>query len=157
MSKEFIWGADVEGERTEFKVVVEEGVCLTYEGGQLTNRIKYKVPKDPEEMWIDEFIQVWGKRCQFQLDKGVPYLKMDGKWTSSDTTMEERLQKIAKTQKLTGMVQFVIGLLICLVCAVIYMVNGTLGDKWWFLIIIGSVMSLTGLLQYRNVKKEFGV
>ncbi len=157
MSKEFIWGADVEGERSEFKVVVEDGVCLTYEGGELTNRMAYTVPQEKEEMWIDEVIQVWGKRCRFQLDKGVPYLQMDGKWTASDTTMDERMLKIGKTQKLTGIVQFAMGLLMCLICLVIYLVNGTLGDKWWFLVIIGSVMGVTGILQYRNVKREFGV
>ena len=157
MSKEFIWGADVDRERTTFKVVVEDNVCLTYEDDQLTNRLTYTVPEDSEAMWIDETIQVWGKRCRFQLDKGVPYLQMDGKWTASDTTMDERMKKIAANQKLSGLVQAVVGLLLCLACAVIYMVNdGDMGN-WWFTAIVGSIMIVTGLLQYRNVKKEFNV
>lgn len=157
MSKEYIWGADVEGERTEFKVIVEDGVCLTYEGGELTNRLPYTVPEEADKMWIDEVIQVWGKNCRFQLDKGVPYLQMDGKWTASDTTTDERMQKIARTQKLSGVVQAVMGLALCLVCVIIYLVKaGDIGN-WWFTAIVGSIMIVTGILQYRNVKKEFGV
>lgn len=157
MSKEFIWGANVEGERTEFKVVVEDGLCMTYEGGELTNRFEYTLPDEANAMWIDEVIQVWGKRCRFQLDKGVPYLQMDGKWTASDTTTQERMLKMARSQKLGAMVQFVIGVALCLACGILYLVNGSLGDKWWFLIIMGSVMGVTGLLQYHSVKKEFNI
>lgn len=156
MSKEFIWGASVDNERTEFKVVVDDGVCLTYEDGTLTNRLTYTVPEDPEQMWIDEVLEVWGKRCRFQLDKGVPYLQMDGKWTASDTTMDERMVKIAKTQKLSGIVQSVVGLVICLACGIMYLVLGDIGN-WWFTAIVGSIMVFSGILQYRNVKKEFNV
>ena len=154
MRKEFIWGADVDQERTTFRVVVEDGVCLTYEDDVLTNRLPYTVPDDPKAMWIDEVLEVWGKRCRFQLDQGVPYLQMDGKWTASDTTMEERMQKIAKTQKLSGIVQAIIGLAACLLCLVIWLVKGDVG-KWWFSAVIGSFMIVAGLLQYYSVKKEF--
>lgn len=157
MSKEFIWGANVDNERTAFRVVVEDGMCLTYENDELTNRLSYTVPEDPEQMWIDEVLEVWGKRCRFQLDKGVPYLQMDGKWTASDTTMDARMKQIAKNQKISGIVQAVIGLALCLVCGIIYLVNdGDMGN-WWFSAIIGSIMIVTGIMQYRNVKAEFGV
>ena len=156
MSKEFIWGADVDNERTEFRVIVEDGLCLTHEDDVLTNRLPYTVPADPDQMWIDEVIEVWGKRCRFQLDKGVPYLQMDGKWTASDTTMDERMRNIAKSQKLSGIVQAFIGLALCLVCGVLYLVLDDIGN-WWFTAIIGSVMGISGILQYRNVKKEFNV
>lgn len=157
MSKEFIWGASVDNRRTEFKVVVEDGLCLTYEDGVLTNRLSYTVPADPEEMWIDETIQVWGKRCRFQLDKGVPYIQMDGKWTASDTTMDERMAKIAKNQKLSGLVQALLGIILCAICGVMYLVRSGAIGNWWFTAVIGSVMIITGLLQYNNVKKEFNV
>ena len=156
MGKEYIWGADVDHDRTTFRVVVEDGICMTYEGDTLTNRLSYAVPEDEEQMWIDEVIEVWGKRCRFQLDKGVPYLQMDGKWTASDTTMEARMERIAKNQKLSGIVQAVMGAVLCLVCLVAYLVGGDL-DNWWFTAVIGSVMIVTGILQYRNVKKEFNV
>lgn len=156
MSKEFVWGASVDNEHTSFRVIVEDGVCLTYENDVQTNRLTYTVPEDPEEMWIDEVLEIWGKRCRFQLDKGVPYIQMDGKWTASDTTMDERMLKIAKDQKLSGLVQSVMGLVLCLVCLAIYLVKGDIGN-WWFTAVVGSVMIVTGFLQYRNVKKEFNV
>lgn len=156
MSKEFIWGASVDNEQTSFRVEVTETECLTYENDKLTNRLPYTVPEDPDAMWIDEIIEVWGKRCRFQLDKGVPYLQMDGKWTASDTTMDERMAKIARNQKLSGLFQAVLGLVLCLVCGVMYLVVGDIGN-WWFTAIVGSVMIVTGILQYRNVQKELGV
>lgn len=156
MGKEFIWGASVDSDRTEFKVVVEDGVCLTYEDDVLTNRLPYTVPEKPEEMWIDEVLEIWGKRCRFQLDKGVPYIQMDGKWTASDTTMEQRMQNIAKNQKISGLVQSVMGIVMCLICLVIYLAKGDIGN-WWFTAVVGSVMIVTGFLQYRSVKKEFNV
>ncbi len=157
MSKEFIWGADVNNERASFRVVVEENECLTYEDDVLTNRMAYTVPETEGEMWIDEVLEIWGKRCRFQLDKGVPYIQMDGKWTASDTTMEDRMLKAALSQKLSGLVQAAIGLLLCLLCGILYLVKPELMDTWWFTAVVGSVMIVGGLLQYRNVKKEFGV
>ncbi len=157
MSKEFIWGADVNHARASFRVVVEETECLTYEDEVLTNRMAYTVPEDKNEMWLDEVLEIWGKRCRFQLDKGVPYIQMDGKWTASDTTMDDRVKKLAKNEKLSALVQAVVGAGLCVACGVVYLVKPELLDTWWFTAVVGSVMILSGILQYRNVSKEFGV
>ncbi len=157
MSREFIWGAKVDQEQTSFRVVVEDSECLTYEDGVLTNRISYTVPEDKDAMWIDEVLEIWGKRCRFQLDKGVPYIQMDGKWTASDTTMEDRIQKIAKNEKLSALVQACIGVLLCVGCGVLYLVKPEVLDTWWFTAVVGSVMIVSGVVQYRGVSKEFGV
>ena len=145
MSKEFIWGSD-------FKVLVEDGVCTTFENGVLTNRLPYDAAKNG--LMIDEVIEVRGQRVSFQLENGVPYLQLDGKWVASDTTIEERKAKLLESEKRSSRMLAIIGVFLIAFAAVMCLVRPGGMRYWWIAGIVGVAMIVNGIIQYNGVKKK---
>ena len=154
MGKEFVWSMVVDGESKPWICRVDETECVIIEDGQETQRI---VIGNPEKkvgiLQIDCEVEVYGLSCGFQLENGIPYIKMDGKWKMSETTMKDRQDKFVKTQYLGGMIQFAIGVALCLGVFVLQLVAGDTG-KWWFLSIMGSFFAIVGGSQWYAARKE---
>lgn len=118
VNKEYIWELEVENDMHEFKVFVGEDECITYEDGVECKRLKIM---DKTQMrgllQIDCQTKVFDEITGFQLENGIPYLKLedeDGeyRWIMSDTTMEDRLQAKIRSVKREAYGYAVIGLVI---------------------------------------------
>ena len=106
VNKEYIWNLDVDNDIHEYKVFVGEDECITYEDGVECKRLKIM---DKTQMrgllQIDCKTKVFDEITDFQLEDGVPYIKLededgDRRWIMSDTTHEDRLQaKIRSVKK----------------------------------------------------------
>jgi len=106
VNKEYIWTLDVENDTHEFKVLLTENECITYEDDVECKRLKImNKTQMPGVLQIDCETKVFDEITGFQLEDGIPYLKLedeDGeyRWIMSDTTQEDRLQaKIRSVKK----------------------------------------------------------
>ena len=152
MSKEFVWTLGVDGTDRVWKVLVTDEECVIFEEKEEVKRIKIG-NHEKNTLQIDTEVEVFGKECPFQLENEIPYIRINDKWTASDTTMADRQKKMMETQKLTAKVQALLGVGVCIAALVKYLVTKELGS-WWFLVILGSVIGITGLLQFYALKKE---
>ena len=105
VNKEYIWTLEVDGENHEFKVFVGEDECITYADGVECKRLKIMDKRQIEGvLQIDCETRVLDEITGFQLENGIPYIKVedeegDRKWTMSDTTHEDRLQQKIRSVK----------------------------------------------------------
>ena len=154
MGKEFVWTMTVDGEETPWICRVDESECVIIENGEETQRLKIENPqKKVGVLQIDSEVSVFGMKCDFQLENGIPYIKMEGKWKMSQTTFKERQDKYAYNQMVGGLAQGILGLVMCLAVLILYLVTGSTG-KWWFVSILGSFMAVVGFSQWFALRKE---
>ena len=105
VNKEYIWELDVEGESHEFKVFVGEDECITYADGAECKRLKIMDKTQMQGLLqIDCQTRVFDEVTDFQLENGIPYIKLeddegDYRWMMSDTTREDRLQAKIRSVK----------------------------------------------------------
>ena len=152
MGMEYIWKIDIDGDVKEWKCVVEDTEVITYENGEEKEHLKITNPEVKQSvLQIDTVTKVFGMDVPFQLEKNIPYIKLNGRWCMSATTFEARKQKILKDQKLAAYILLFIGIACAAACLIRYLIEGTMGN-WWFLIVLGSVVAATGYLQYRETK-----
>ena len=154
MSKEYVWNLLVGDEKKIWKCVVHENEVVTYEGDEEKKHLKI-MDKTVKQgvLQIDTVTKVYDMDVPFQLERNIPYIKLDGQWTMSATTFEDRKQKVIKNQKITALAQIGMGAAMGLACLIKYLVKGDMGD-WWFMLILGSIMAVTGFVQYRDIKKQ---
>ena len=154
MSKEFIWNLDMDGEARVFKVAVHDTEIVTYEGERETERIAITDPTCKQGvLQIDTVTTLYGRRCAIQLEKGIPYIKPGNQWLMSATTYEDRKRKLMQTNKMGAVISVAVCILVCLAVLVKYLVTGSMGN-WWFLIVVGTFIAGTGLLQYYTTKSQ---
>lgn len=154
MSKEFVWTLEVEGEEVIWKCVVHENECITYEGDveckhlKITNHeSKYGVQQ------IDCVTKVYDEILPFKLEKDIPYIKIDGDWLASDTTLEDRLQKQIKQVKKQALYMCGGGVLLLIVTLIMYLIEGTLGE-WPMLPIMAIFCFTAAVLNMVRLKNE---
>ena len=154
MSKEFIWNLDMDGVERIFKVVVHEDEIVTYEGDEEKKHIRITNPECKQGvLQIDTVTTLYGQECAIQLEKGVPYIKPGKQWLMSATTYEDRKQKLIHTNKMAAFIEIGICIVLCLVVLVKWLMTGELGN-WWFMIIMGTFIGGTGVLQYYSIKNQ---
>ena len=100
MTKEYIYKLEIHGEDVIWKCVISDDTCMTYEGDTLceTFRLTTKERK-PQVLQLDTKAKVYGEILPLQVENGMPFLKMDGKWEASHTTDEDRLQAKIRAHK----------------------------------------------------------
>lgn len=154
MSKEFIFNLVVEDEDVVWKCVVHENEVITYEGDTECKHLKITNPeKKKGVLQIDTVTKVYDEILPFQLENGVPYVKIEGQWIMSDTTMEDRLQAKTKTLKKQSYAMFAVGVGFFVFMLGRYLITGTLGD-WAAEPILGSFCIACGALQMIRLKQE---
>lgn len=154
MSKEFVWTLEVEGEEVIWKCVVHEDECVTYEGDveckhlKITNHeSKYGVQQ------IDCVTKVYDEILPFKLEKDIPYIKIEGDWLASDTTMEDRLQEQIKAVKKQALYMCVGGVFFLIVILIQLLVKGNLGE--WPITPVFSIFCFTAAaMQMVRLKNE---
>ncbi len=154
MSKEYVWHLLVGDEKKIWKCVVHEDEVVTYEGEEEKKHLKIMDHTVKQGvLQIDTVTKVYDMEVPFQLERNIPYIKLDNKWTMSATTFEERKQKIIQSHKLTAVMQIVIGCGMGIACLVKHLVTGDMGD-WWFMLVLGSIIGITGIIQLNDIKKQ---
>ena len=128
VNKMYVWELEVEDRLVEWKCFVGEDECVTYEGDRECKRLKI-MDKTQQEglLQIDTKTRVWDEVLPFQLENGIPYIQIDGKWVSSDTTKEDRLQQRIRNVKIQSYMMLVYGIALLIVTLVQYLTK-SLGE-----------------------------
>ena len=134
VNKMYVWELEVDGEMVEWKCFVGEDECITYEGDRECKHLKIMDKTQAQGvLQIDCKTRVWDEIVPFQLENGVPYIKLtdengESKWRSSDTTKEDRLQAQIRKVKTEAYVSLGFGALLILVTIGQFLIFKTLGD-----------------------------
>lgn len=147
MNKEYIWHLNTDNQSHCWKCVVTDTQCIFFEDDIQSGSLPIDDPTQKQGvLQIDKTISVFGQSLPFQLERGIPYLQVEGRWSMSETTQADRQKKALENQKLTGLVQSGLGLLI----AVVYLIGSRFFPSWeanWFILVMALFFVFVGLSQ----------
>ena len=159
VNKMYVWELEVDGQMVEWKCFVGENECITYEGDRECKHLKIMDKTQKQGvLQIDCNTRVWDEIVPFQLENGVPYIKLENengerKWRISDTTREDRLQaQIVKVKKeaymtMGGAVFFILWTVGQL------LLTGSLGS-WPIAPVFAGFCLISGILNMVRLKQE---
>ena len=130
INKEYIWDLEVDNDMHEYKVFVGEDECITYEDGVECKHLKIMDKTQMEGLLqIDCKTKVFDEITDFQLENGIPYIKLeddegDRKWIMSDTTKEDRLQAKIRSVKREAYCYAALGVVFLLAALIQRIVTG---------------------------------
>ena len=150
LPKEYIWELEVEGKSREYKCLVTENGVTTYEDGVEHKHLKITDPTCMEGvLQIDCETKIFGELTPFQLERFIPYIKLQDHWVMSDTTREDRLQQQIAIYKKQSRQETIVGVLCLLVVLGMVLFTGSMGDLWILSVFGVFFISSAGLRMVR--------
>lgn len=154
MSKEFVFTLEVEDEEVLWKCVVGEDEVITYEGDVECKHLKImNHERKPGVLQIDCVTKVYDEILPFQLENGMPFIKIEGEWVASDTTEEDRLQAKVRAYKKESFVYAMAGVVMLIGYLIFVLVTGTTGE-WPIAPILGIFCISSGAMTMVRLKNE---
>lgn len=152
--KEFVWNLDIDGQEKVWKCLVTEKECVTFEGDVERKHLKVMNPVRQEKiLQIDTVTTVYGKQTPFQLENGIPYIQIDGKWKMSQTTQADRLEATVKMHQRNSKMEFFAGLAFFAVVVGKKLITGEVGD-WWMLTAFGVFLWTSAIMRMIRLRNE---
>ncbi len=154
MSREYVFTLEVEDEEVLWKCLVGEDEVITYEGDVECKRLKVmNHEKKPGVLQIDCVTKVYDEILPFQLENGMPFIKIDGQWVASDTTEEDRLQANIRKYKKESYIYAFAGAIMLVGYLIVALVTGDWGE-WPIAPIMGIFCISSGALTMVRLKNE---
>lgn len=154
LPKEYVWELDVLGEDHTYSCVVTEEMVTTYEDGVEKKHLKVMNPECRQGvLQIDTITSLYGDPVPFQLERFIPYIKLDGEWVSSDTTKKDRLDATVAAYKKNAKWEILVGVLCLAVALIKTLITGGLGD-WFMVNVFGIFFIFAGLSTWIRLKQE---
>lgn len=155
--KEYVWNLDIDGQEKVWKCLVTEKECVTFEGDVECKHLKVMNPVRQEKiLQIDTITTVYGKQTPFQLENGIPYIQIDGKWKMSQTTQADRLEATVKMHQRNSKMEFFAGLAFFAVVVGKKLITGEVGD-WWMLTAFGVFLWTSAIMRMIRLRNELMV
>ena len=98
---------------------------------------------------IDCETKIFGELTPFQLERFIPYIKLQDHWVMSDTTREDRLQQQIAIYKKQSRQETIVGVLCLLVVLGMVLFTGSMGDLWILSVFGVFFISSAGLRMVR--------
>lgn len=158
VNKMYEWEIDVDGEIRIWKCFVGVDECITYEGNRECERFKIdNLVQKQGVLQIDREVKVYDDNAPFQLENGVPYIKLiddEGnlKWIKSDTTMADHLRIKSNRVKQEAYVTIGLGI-VMLVMTLVLAILHKLGE-WSILPALGLFLIATGGMNMIRLRRE---
>jgi len=153
LPKEYVWALEIDDEDHEFKCLVTEDEVITYEDGREHKHLKVVDHTCYEGvLQIDCETKIFGTMTPFQLERYIPYIKLD-RWLMSDTTREDRLQEQVAIYRKQSRIEYIIGAIMILVNVIMGIAFGMFEDTMMFSI-MGMLFIVSGAYQMIRVKQE---
>ena len=154
MSKEFIFTLEVDDEEVIWKCVVGEDEVVTYEGDVECKHLKImNHERKPGVIQIDCVTKVYDEILPFQLENGMPFIKIDGEWVASDTTEEDRLQANIRKYKKESYGYAALGVVMLVGYLIASLIRGH-GGEWPFAPVMGIFCISSGAMTMVRLKNE---
>lgn len=155
--KEYVWNLDIDGQEKRWKCLVTEHECITYEGDVERKHLKVMNPVRQEKvLQIDTITTVYGKQTPFQLENGIPYIQLDGKWVMSQTTQADRLEAAVKMHQRNSKLELFAGLVFFALVLGKKLISGEVGD-WWMLTVFGVFLWTSAIMRMIRLRNELSV
>lgn len=154
LPKEYVWALDIEGQDHEYKCLVTEDEVVTYQDG-----VEHKHLKVVDHTCMEGVLQIdcetklFDEMVGFQLERYIPYIKLAGGWTMSDTTREDRLQEQVAIYRKQSTVEYIVGAAMILLNVILGVAFGLFEDTLMFTV-IGLLFIVSGAYQTIRVKQE---
>jgi len=153
LPKEYVWALEIDNEDHEFKCLVTEDEVITYEDGREHKHLKVVDHTCYEGvLQIDCETKIFGTMTPFQLERYIPYIKLD-RWIMSDTTREDRLLEQVAIYRKQSRIEYIIGAIMILVNVIMGIAFGMFEDTMMFSI-MGMLFIVSGAYQMIRVKQE---
>ncbi len=154
LPKEYIWELEVAGETREYKCLVTEDGVTTYEDGVEHKHLKITDPTCMEGvLQIDCETKIFGEMIPFQLERFIPYIKVEGRWIMSDTTKEDRMQQQIAIYKKQSKQETIVGVVALVFMLGMKLFTGSMGDMW-ILSVFGIFFISSAALRMVRLKNE---
>lgn len=154
LPKEYSWALNIDGEEKVFKCLVTETEVITYEDGQEHKHLKITEPTCMEGvLQIDTVTKIYGEMIDFQLERFIPYIRLEGKWTMSDTTEKDRMEEQIAIYRKQSMQEGIVGVACELAVLAKQLIAGDIGD-WWMLNVFGVLFIVSAMMRMVRLKNE---
>ena len=154
LPKEYVWALDIEGEEHEYKCLVTENGVTTYEDGVDHKHLKITDPTCMEGvLQIDTQTKIFGDMVDFQLERFIPYIRLEGRWVMSDTTEKDRMEEQIAIYKKQSKQEAISGIGAILVALGKQLITGDM-DDWWILIVFGVFFISSAALRMVRLRNE---
>lgn len=154
LPKEYVWTLDIDGEEKIYKCLVTETEVITYEGDVEHKHLKITDPTCMEGvLQIDTKTKIYGDMVEFQLERFIPYIRLEGHWVMSDTTEKDRMEEQIAIYKKQSKQETIVGIG-CLLFVLGYrLITGGIDDLW-MLIVFGIFFISSAALRMVRLKNE---
>ena len=154
LPKEYVWELEINGEDHTYSCIVTEEMVTTFEDGVEKKHLKVMNPECKQGvLQIDTVTSLFGEPMSFQLERYIPYIKLEAGWTSSDTTKKDRLDATIATYKKNAKAEIICGA-VCIAAALIKgVITGGIGD-WYMLNVFGIFFIFAGFSTRLRLKQE---
>ena len=153
LPKEYVWELEIEGADHEFKCLVTENEVITYEDGREHKHLKVIDHTCMEGiLQIDCETKIFGEMTPFQLERYIPYIKLD-RWIMSDTTRDDRMAEQIQIYKNQSRSEFISGIIMILV----YLIGKnfiTFLDELWILTVLGIFFITSAMIRMARLRNE---
>lgn len=154
LPKEYVWTLVIDDEEKIFKCLVTETEVITYEGDREHKHLKITNPECMEGvLQIDTTTKIYGDMVDFQLERFIPYIKLEGRWVMSDTTEQDRLQEAEALHRKNAKQQIISGIGCLLIVLAKQLITGDIGD-WWMLNVFGIFFIASGAMTLVRLRNE---
>lgn len=153
-SNEHIFKIDYDGVIKTWKCVVMEDEVVTYEGGEEKKHLKItNRERAPRVLQIDTVTTIYGEQIPFQLENGVPFIKLEGEWVPSETFREAKQQAAVKMYKRYSLQETIAGVVCFVIVLAIKLLTGDIGD-WWMLTVFGVFFCASAAMRMARLHNE---
>lgn len=154
LPKEYVWELEVDGVDRLFRVVVDENMCTTYLDDQELKHLKVmdKTCK-VGVLQIDTITSINGQKIPFQLERYIPYIKLDGKWKMSDTTRQDRFEEGVAIHRRNSKIESIVGGSMLAVALLMYLFMGRDSD-WWMVFVLGVFIIFSAISRLVRLRNE---
>ena len=154
LPKEYIWTLLIDEEEREYKCLVTETDVTTYEDGVQKDHIRIEDTTCLEgTLQIDTKTEIFGDMVDFQLERFIPYIRLEGSWSMSHTTENDRLNEQVAIYKKQSKQETVVGCGFLLAALIKTLITGGLGD-WWMMIIMGIFILSSAAMRIVRLRNE---
>ena len=132
LPKEYVWALEIDEMDHEFKCVVYEDEVVTYEDGVEHKHLKVTDHTcEVGVLQIDCETKLFGQMTPFQLERYIPYIKLD-RWIMSDTTREDRMAEQIQIYKNQSKWEPILGIGMILFLLIFAQFLPDFGEVWMF-------------------------
>lgn len=154
LPKEYVWELEIGGEDHTYSCIVTEEMVTTFEDGVEKKHLKVMNPECKQGvLQIDTVTSLFGEPMSFQLERFIPYIKLEDGWTSSDTTKKDRLDATVAAHRKNAKWEMITGIACIAATLIKTLVTGDMGD-WYILNVFGVFFIFAGLSTKVRLKQE---